>query len=183
MSVLLVGANPMIGLKDAEGPTAIASVWVVDWSAHGPGNVLVLWRRGLPVRVLGANLELARWLTEDFTRHFPEFHGLDWTVGGLEETRVTVSLDFDGLAVTAGDVAIAAGDVLDRRTFATDVFPFGDLVRKLSLVYMPVTRAAIRVGGEELPGGVVLEGGADDLPGTQRISSSAFLTAAEVWSE
>lgn len=175
MTLLFVGANPIVRLFDADGAvTAFASVWVADWSTHGSGTALVLWQEG-SVRVLGADTGLARWLERDFTRHFPEVAGLPWPEAAVEEVPVDVRLDLDSLTVRAGEVEVTAEGVLDRRAFATDSFALDGVAHGLSLVLAPVSHGSIRVGGVELPGTVTIEG----TP--ERPSSSAFLTAAEVW--
>ncbi|GIG64060.1 hypothetical protein [Phytomonospora endophytica] len=174
MTVLFVGANPIVRLFDAGAVSAFASVWIADWTVKGPGTALVLWHRG-SVRVLGEDAELARWLERDFTRHFPEVAGLDWPESTVEIVPVRVRAGLDSLEVEAGDVEVSAGDVLDRRTFATDAFELDGVAHGLSLVLAPVATGRIAVGGTGLPGEVVVEG----TP--ERPSSSAFLTAGEVW--
>lgn len=173
--VILVGANPIVRLFDGDTVTALASVWIVDWSPHGRGDVLVLWHEHR-VRVLGDNPELARWVAEYFTRHFPEAEGLAWDGGEVEPVPVTVDLDLTtGMTVTAANVTVTASKVLDRRTFTTGDFALDGRPHGLSLLLAPVATAAIRIDGEPVPGSVRREGTA------QRPSSSAFLTAAEVW--
>jgi len=175
MSVLFVGANPFVRLFDAEGAvTAAASVWVADWSVKGPGTALVLWHEG-SVRVLGSDVELARWLEHDFTRHFPEMEGLAWPPSTVEKVPVVVEAGLDSLHAKAGDVVVTAGDVLGRRAYTTDSFDLDGTPHGLSLVLAPARSGTITVGGVDVPGEVVVEG----TP--ERPSSSAFLTAAEVW--
>lgn len=173
--VILVGANPIVRLFDGDTVTGFASVWIVEWSPHGRGEVLVLWRDGR-VRVLGDNLALAGWVTDYFTRHFPEVDGLAWEVGEAEAVPVTVEIDLSvGMTVTAANVTVTAHEVLDRRTFATDAFALDGRDHGLSLLLAPVATGSIRVDGEPVPGTVRREG----TP--ERPASSAFLTAAEVW--
>ncbi|MEV0651159.1 hypothetical protein AB0I28_38490 [Phytomonospora sp. NPDC050363] len=175
MTVLLVGANPIVRLFDEQGAvSAFASVWVADWSVHGAGAALVLWHKG-SVRLFGGDPVLTRWLERDFTRHFPEVAGLDWPESTVEEIEVDVRLSLESLAVKAGDVEVYADGVLDRRTFATDSFDLDGVPHGLSLVLAPVRHGSIRVAGVELAGAVRVEGP------PERPSSSAFLTAAEVW--
>ncbi|SEE64271.1 hypothetical protein SAMN04488554_2269 [Ruania alba] len=174
--MLLVGANPIVVLKDdAHATTAIASVWVCEWSTHGTGTALVLWSGGR-VRLLGADPVLARWLERDFTRHFPEVDGLAWPEPMVEEVPVKVDLDLDSLHARAGDIEVRASGVLDRRTFGTGSFDLGGSPHALSLVLAPTAQGSISVAGSPLPGQVVADSTA------QRPTSSAFLTAAEVWS-
>ncbi|UFU06087.1 hypothetical protein [Ruania halotolerans] len=176
MSVVFVGANPIVVLKNAENATtAVASVWVSDWSTHGVGAALVLWSSGR-VRLLGEKAPLARWLERDFTRYFPEVAGLAWPEPDVEEVPVQVDLDLSSLHACAGDIVIRADGILDRRAFSTDSFDLGGTPHALSLVLAPAARGSICVAGAPLPGQVVSD------PTAERPTSSAFLTAAEVWS-
>jgi len=177
MVPILVGANPLVRLfgSDATTVTALASVWVVDWSVRGRGTALVLWHAG-EVRALGSDPGLAYWLAQDFTRHFPEAAGLPWPEPVPHEVPVHVDLDLEkGLTATAGDVTVELSGVLDRRVFATDAFDLGGVPHGLSLVLAPVAGAAITVGGAPVEGHVLRSGP------PERPSSSAFLAAAEVW--
>lgn len=173
---VLVGANPGLQLFDEEGDcTAYASVWQVDWSLRGSGDVLVLW---LPDRVVvySANEQLARWVTEGFTRHFPELDGLPWHDPTYRRQRVRVRLSLaDGMRASVGAVEVRMSRVLDVRSFSTDDFPLDDVPHSLHLVLGPCERGSIAVRGRRLPGAVSL-GGTPDRP-----SSSAFVADAEVW--
>ncbi|GGT22276.1 hypothetical protein GCM10010271_27040 [Streptomyces kurssanovii] len=120
---LVVGANPGLVLYDGDRLTAYASVWQVDWSPYGAGNVLVLWHRDR-VHLYGSDPRPALWLERDFVRHFPEAEGLLWPEPVVHRVRVRVDLAH-GLRADAADVRIAMGDVLGRRAFATDAFPLG----------------------------------------------------------
>lgn len=173
--VVLVGANPGVSLFDADAVTGFASVWQVDWSPVGPGNVLVLWRDG-EVRLLGTNHDLARRLEREFTRFFPEAAGLPWPEPTVEDSPVRIELDLEtGVRASAGDVTVTISDVLDRRAFATDEFDLGGIEHSLSLVVAPCGVGEIVEGGRPLPGGL-RRGGPPDRP-----TSSAFCAAAEVW--
>lgn len=174
--LLLVGANPCVRLFDGETDTGFASVWRVDWSVRGRGDALVLWHDG-QVRVLGSDPELAYWLADYFTRHFPEVAGLPWPEPRVERADVRIALDLAyGLTAEAGDVTVRMAGVLARRTYATDAFALDGVPHGLSLVVCPVAEAGITVAGRALPGEVKREG----TP--ERPSSSAFLADAEVWS-
>lgn len=173
--VIVVGANPGITLLDGETVAAFASVWQVDWSPDGAGNVLVLWRRD-QVRLIGANASLARRLEREFTRFFPEVADLPWPEPRLERRPVFVDIDLDtGLRARGHDVAVLLSDVLDRRTFTTDEFDLGGIPHSLSLVVGPCGRGRIIERGHRLPGRIE-RGGTPERPG-----SSAFVTEAEVW--
>jgi hypothetical protein len=175
MRVILCGANPGVRLFDGDTVTAFASVWVVDWSERGAGNAIVRWHDGV-VRVLAGDPALGGWLERTFVRHFPEVDGLAWAEPTPERAEVDIQLDFgQGLLARAGDVVVTMSGVLDRRAFETDEFPLGGVPHGLRLVLAPTANATIDVGGRRLPGAVTLGGT------TERPSSSAFLTTAEVW--
>jgi hypothetical protein len=173
--VIVVGANPGISLFDGETVTAYASVWQVDWSPDGAGNVLVLWRRD-EVRLIGSNAPLARRLEREFTRFFPEVDGLPWPRPRVERHPVYVDIDLNtGLRAIGGDVVVLLSEVLQRRTFATDEFDLGGVPHSLSLVLGPCAEGRIIERGRGLPG-EIQRGGTPEQP-----SSSAFVTEAEVW--
>ncbi|WP_199551041.1 hypothetical protein [Streptomyces sp. N35] len=173
---ILVGANPGLQLFDRSGScTAYISTWQVEWSTHGAGNVLVLWRPD-GVRVVGEDPHLALWLADHFVRHFPELEGLPWTAPRFHRSTVQVRLDLaSGLQARGGGIDVRMAEVLDRRAFATDQFPLGGVEHSLSLVLGPCGRARALVDGRVQPG-EISRGGTPDRP-----SSSAFLAAAEVW--
>lgn len=173
---VLVGANPGLQLFDADGAcTAYASVWRVDWSPHGTGEVLVLWQPG-GVTVCSARRSLARWVAEDFTRHFPELDGLPWPEPDYRPWPVHLRMSLaDGLWARAGAIEVRARGVLDVRSFTTDSFPLGETEHSLHLVLGPCAEGTVRVRGRRLPGAIT-RGGTPERP-----SSSAFVTDAEVW--
>ncbi|MEU3610403.1 hypothetical protein AB0E83_33940 [Streptomyces sp. NPDC035033] len=173
---ILVGANPGLQLFDGSGScTAYLSTWQVDWSTHGAGNALVLWRPD-GVRAVGEDPHLALWLADHFVRHFPELDGLPWSAPRFHRSAVHVRLDLaSGLRARGGGIDVRMDEVLDRRAFATDRFPLAGVEHSLSLVFGPCGRARARVDGRALPGGIS-RGGTPERP-----SSSAFLAAAEVW--
>jgi hypothetical protein len=174
---VLVGANPAVQLfDDAGGCAAYASCWRVDWSTHGPGIAIVLWRPE-GVRVVSEPAALGPWLAETFVRHFPELEGLPWP-DEIDVVAAEVELDVDlarGMTAFGGGVAVEAEEVLDVRAFATDEFPLGETVHSLSLVLAPCGKGSVHVDGVATPGALQL-GGTEERP-----SSSAFCTEAEVW--
>ncbi|MFE6224219.1 hypothetical protein [Streptomyces sp. NPDC057854] len=173
---ILVGANPGLQLFDGSGAcTAFLSTWQVEWSTHGAGNALVLWRPD-GVRVVGEDPHLALWLADHFVRHFPELDGLPWSAPRFHRSAVQVRLDLaSGLRAWGGGVDVRMAEVLDRRAFATDGFPLAGVDHSLSLVFAPCGRARARVDGRVQPG-EISRGGTPERP-----SSSAFLATAEVW--
>ncbi|MEV4684897.1 hypothetical protein [Streptomyces kurssanovii] len=173
---VVVGANPGLVLYDGDRLTAYASVWQVDWSPYGAGNVLVLWHRD-QVHLYGSDPRLALWLERDFVRHFPEAEGLLWPAPVVHRVPVRVRVDLaHGLRADAADVRVAMGDVLGRRAFATDAFPLGGgLEHSLSLVLGPCGHGSVRVGGRAVAG-LPRVGGTAARP-----TSTAYLAVAEVW--
>lgn len=149
----------------------------MDWSRrHGTGTAMVLWQPA-GVRVLGSNLPLARWLAEDFTRHFPELDGLAWPQPQYDQVPVDAAIDLaQGMRARAGDVEVQLSGVLDVRSVATDDFPLEDTPHSLRLVLGPCQDGQLTVAGDPVPGQVRRAG----TP--ERPSSSAFLAEAEVWS-
>ena len=174
MSVLLVGANPGLALHTASGElVAFASVWLVDWSTHGPGRALVLWGAG-KTRVVTEQPELGRWLAEAFTRHFPEVDGVPWPAPEVTVAPVRVELDpATGVRAEADDVLLEITEPLDRRRSDVAAFPGNGL--RLTNVYVPCRRGVLRIAGRPVDGVPRVSEGA-------RPSSSAFLADAEVWS-
>ncbi len=174
-SVVLVGANPGLQLFDGDRVTAYVSAWRVDWSPRGSGTAVVLWREG-QVHLYGSDASLAHWLEREFTRHFPEVAGLPWPEPVFHRRPARVDIDLaTGARVRAGELAVTMGDVRDRRSFATDDFPLGDVPHSLHLVLGPCFRAQARLGASIMEGSIVTSG----TP--ERPSSSAFVTEAEVW--
>ncbi|MEV6493545.1 hypothetical protein AB0M20_33745 [Actinoplanes sp. NPDC051633] len=173
--LLLVGANPGVSLFAGDELTAYASVWVVRWSEYGAGRAIVLWHDGT-VRVMTTDRDLGYWLSQHFTRNFPEVAGVPWPEPEVQRANVDVGLDLaTGLDARARDVRVRMTGVLQRRTFSTDDFDLGGTAHSLSLVLAPMNTARITIGGRALPGEVQL-GGTPERP-----SSSAFLAEAEVW--
>lgn len=173
--VMLVGANPGVSLLDGDRLTAFASVWDVRWSERGSGRAIVLWHDDR-VRVLATDPGLGHWLSQYFTRHFPEVSGVTWPEPVVERTEVVVQLDLDsGLYAQARDVTVRMDGVLHRRTFATDDFVLAGVPHSLSNLFVPMGSARVTAGGRVLPGRIQLGG----TP--QRPSSSAFIADAEVW--
>ena len=172
---VLVGANPAIQLFADGSCTAYVSCWRVDWSTHGPGTAIVLWRP-TGVSVLTERPALGQWLADSFVRHFPELEGLPWSTPRFRSAPTHVDVDLArGLQARAGALSVVTAGVLDRRTFATDDFPLGGVPHSLSLVLGPCASGEIRVGDTALPGEIE-RGGTPERPG-----SSAFVTEAEVW--
>ena len=173
--VLLVGANPGVSLFTGGQLSAFASVWIVRWSGYGAGNAIVLWHDGR-VRVLATDRDLGHWLSQYFTRNFPEVAGVAWAEPDVQRAEVEVMLDLaTGVDARAHDVRVRMSGALHHRAFSTDDFDLAGTPHSLSLVLAPMRSAEVTVGGRALPGGVRL-GGTPERP-----SSSAFAAEAEVW--
>lgn len=165
MTVVLVGANPGVLMKDGDRVTAFASVWQVDWSEGGSGSALVLWHADR-VRVLGPDTGLAAWLADTFVRHFGEVAGLPWEPT-VQRADVEVAIDLArGLTAKAADVTVEMAGVLDRRPFREEGLSLGDTRYDLSNVFAPCATASVTVAGTPVPG----------------TPDPAFLAVAEVWS-
>jgi hypothetical protein len=177
MSVRLIGANPGLSLfaDGADGPpVGYASVWRVDWSAHGTGAALVLWHEG-STRVVGGSPELGGWLAAEFTRHFPEVQGLPWPPPQITVAPVDLEIDLaHGMRAAGADVEVEISDPLDRRLVRVDDFDLGGTSNMLSTVIIPCRTGALRIAGAPVTG-------VPRVTTTPRASSSAFLADAEVW--
>lgn len=173
--VKIVGANPLVRLFDDGEVTVAAAVWIVDWSVKGRGVAVVLWHDD-QVRILGPDTDLSTWLATDFTRHFPEFKDLSWQDPSVEVIPVDVQLNLSaGMTVIAGDVLIKTSNTLDYRQFSTDSFDLDGEKYGLTMVIAPQDDASVMVAGRDVPG-EPSKNDDDEAP-----SSSAYLTAAEVW--
>lgn len=173
---ILVGANPAVQLFDEAGsPSTYLSCWRVDWSTHGHGDAIVLWRPD-EVAVYGADRPLSLWLANHFVAHFPELEGRPWTAPRFHRRPVEIEIDLDrGMRARAGEVEATISGILDLRTFSTDEFPLDGIDHSLSMVLGPCESGEILFHGHAVPGSVQHSGTPD------RPSSSAFVTDAEVW--
>ncbi|HEX5598089.1 MAG TPA: hypothetical protein VFX61_19055 [Micromonosporaceae bacterium] len=170
-----MGANPGVSLFEGDRLTTFASVWIVGWSERGNGRAIVLWHND-SVRVIATDQALGYWLSQYFTRHFPEVVGVPWPEPTVERANVTAELDLaSGLEAKARDVTVRMSGVLHRRTVGTDEFDLDGVPHSLSLLLAPMESARVTVGGWQLPGEVQL-GGTPERP-----ASSAFMAEAEVW--
>jgi len=173
---LLAGANPYLTLYDADSAVAYASIWRVDWSVHGAGNVIVLWHAGT-VRVLTDAPALGGWLEEHFVRRFDEATALpSWPSLELVEAPVEVVVDPGGGArATGAGVVVALGDPLDARPVGVADFPLDGVSHGLSMLSMPCATATMTVDGVAVAGTprVWRDGG--------RVHSSAVTAVHEAW--
>lgn len=179
MTVRLIGANPGLTLYAGEGGerrVGFASVWRVDWSTHGAGTAIVTWHGG-QTQVVTATPELGRWLATEFTRHFPEVRGLPWPDPRVVTAPVALELDLArGVRARGADVEVEITGPLDRRLVRVDEFDLGGAPNALSTVLIPCRSGRLRIAGAVVPG-------APRVVTTPRVSSSAFLADAEVWTQ
>lgn len=176
MAIRLIGANPLLGLYDGDLRTAVVAIWRVDWSERGAGQAMVLWHAGRP-RLIGPDPELARWLADEFTRHFDEYAELPWPDPAVTVAPIELDLDLStGLRARADDVEVEIiGPPLYRRLFTTDAFSLDGVPHGLSTVIMPCQTGRLRIGGSTVPG-------APRVPSAPGVGeSTAFLADAEVW--
>lgn len=174
MTVRLIGANPGMRLYEGDRLTGYASAWRVDWSEHGAGNALVLWRDDT-TRVISSEPELGQWLAHEFTRHFPEVHGLPWPDPEVTNAPITWESDLSrGVRVTGADVSLEIAEPMARRWVTVDDFDLGGTPHRLSTVLMPCRRATLWIGGTRVPG-------APRTTTQPRLTATAFLADAEVW--
>ncbi len=154
--------------------TAYASVWRVDWSLHGSGNVLVL---GMPeaTRIIGLDVALGAWLGSEFNRHLTSVSdGIGWTEPEFTIAPVEFDLDHsEGLRATADDVSVEITGPIERYLTRNDEYDLGGTPNILSTVWIPCRYGSISVGGTRLAGDVMVD---VDQP-----MSSAFIADAEVW--
>jgi hypothetical protein len=166
MTIRFIGANPGITVLDGDQRVAFASVWRADWSEHGTGRAIVLWDNGV-TRVATSNSVLGDWLTNEFTRHFPEVAGLSWPEPEVIVTDIELSLDLDrGMQASGGGITVQIGPPTGRRMITVDPFNLNGVRHRLSLVFMPSLSGSITVDDERIRGSSV----------------KAFLADAEVWS-
>ena len=158
-----------------------ASYFRVTYSPHGVGNVLVLLSGSTNV-CLHDNEALARWLVDDFARHFPQFRAspemdrLDYEQieahssegdarSGLRERFHSPAREVDLRWAPAGDAFFV---VLPPGRSATGA-------HEMYSLFFDVPEASVTLDGQRLPG-VVTE---RDLHG--RSAPTSFLALSETW--
>lgn len=162
MSVLLVGANPGLTVREHGTTIAFVSAWRVDWSPHGTGRAIVLWHEGRTELVTDTPA-LGRWLVDTFTRHFPEVEGLPWPEPALTEAPVTFDLDLGkGCTAAGGGIAVELSGPSGHRLITVEDFQGRDL--NLSTVYAKCAGGSLSVRNRPVPG-----------------TAAGFLADAEVW--
>lgn len=181
MSVVLVGSNPALvlfrpGDEPAAAPIAAASLWTVDWSVWGFGNVLIAVHDG-QWRIVAEDEHLGRILWDRFTRHFPELDSFG-DVGDVRQVTAGVQLRADlgtGLQAAGGGISIRLSGVKQRRQYINPAFELADITLAVSNVYAPCEVGELSIDGRPVPGEVHCSEQAGHW------SSSGYLAMAEVW--
>ena len=181
--VAWTGDNSGIYLKHEPGGDYVtrASYFRVTYSPHGVGNVLVLLSG--PTNVcLHDNEALARWLVEDFARHFPQFRSspemdrLDYgrldthcsegdARSGIRERFRAPGVEVELRWAPAGDAYFIALPPERAATGGHEMYS----------LFFDVREASVTLDGRRLPG-VVTE---RDLHG--RSAPTSFLALSETW--
>lgn len=175
---LLLGANPFATLYSGDEPSAYASVWRVDWSIWGSGNVLILWYDGR-LHVVGDDGRLAGRIEEYFVRNFDEATALPgWPAATVTVAETAVNIDpTSGTTAHGGDITVRLSGILDARPFAAPEFPLHGRGHGLSMQVLPCAEATVTLAGRCLPGAPRVT--RDDRG---RPLSSAVCTLHEAWS-
>lgn len=191
--VVFAGENPGLTLHQAGGDaiTVAASYWRCTYSAHGEGNVLVIWAApeasGLAAAlaapaIYADNPQVARLVTDRFTQYFGSFR--DRGFASVEPQHARFFQQGDGVrlhrvACTTDDdttFELVWRDVRDAQ-FLRAPNDFGGTRYEVNTVICPCAGASVLVNGAAIPGEVRL------TEGERGLSSSAFLAFAESWIE
>ena len=158
-----------------------ASYFRVTYSPHGTGDVLVLLSGSINV-CLHDNEDLARWLVQDFARHFPQFRS-------SPEMDRTAYVRLDAHA-SEGDARTGIRERFRAPGFAVELVwaPAGDAFyvvlppersatgkHEMYSLFFDVWDASVFLDGRRLPG-VVTE---RELHG--RRAPTSFLALSETW--
>ncbi len=148
---VFVGANPGCVLSGG----ARASVWVADWSIHGPGHVGIVAYEN-ETAVVSREPELARWLANELTAYFPEFEGVDFGKARYIDGDVEVQLlTSTGVRATFGGFEVQIGDSKEVRPVTVDTWEMGANTMRLTNLLSPSQ------GGEYQQGRQAVRGRAD----------------------
>jgi hypothetical protein len=190
--VLFSGENPGIrlvrpGTSDA---VALASYWRCTYSAHGEGDVLILWiapgMAGLGEHGLRAiytdNVPMARFVTDTFNQYFGGYQEKDFPSVQPETARFLQESGGDRsyrVVCYAADhtVELVWRDVISRQLMIFSDTRYGDRNFDTATVMCPCAGASITIDGQAVSG---------DVQPTEREGrpwSSAFLAFAETWTE
>lgn len=189
--VFVCGENPAVSLfaPGTQKLLAVASFWQITYSAHGPGNALVLWlaqnampgSQFSPSGIFSDNIPLARLLVNSLTRYFSEFRHADVTALPYIDAlchqthnnagNYTVNCQAETLRVV-----VEWAEPLDQKLVLYPNFPAGNQSFDLSTVICPCRCGSISMSGVPVPGEAQINTEPDG-----NISSTAFLAFAETW--
>lgn len=145
---VFVGANPGCVLSSG----VRASVWVADWSVHGPGRVGIVAHDD-EVYVVSKQSELARWLAHELTAYFPEFEGIDFGQAEYVEEDVEIEvLSPTELRATFGGYEVSIGDSKEVRPVTVDAWEMGTHTMRLTNLLSPSRSAAVSRDGRPYEG-------------------------------
>lgn len=191
--VILCGENPGLALHEPGTGRIVAnaSYWRCTYSAHGEGNVLVLWVEAgdaviLPGAIYADNAPLARFVVGAIVQHFETFR--DRGLAELEPRQARFTQDFGGrryhrVTCQAEGTSI---ELLwrDVREYQLRHFPnnrefgvAGDRVYDVTTVICPCADGQIAIDGQLVPGVVRID------TNKEPAESSAFLAFSETWVE
>lgn len=176
---VISGINPCIFLYLGGKMTFALSYWQIDVSPHGAGTcVFRADHHSAQVPICATdNLDLAKYLHENFNRHFDGFKEPE-EIDFVESNEPLVRAEFrdDGASLSVGEIEAnwhrtgSPSQIIDT----LDGFgQSGDQSYHVSAVIVPCESATISVSGKRVPGLVANQYG--ELP------SSAFLAVGESW--
>jgi hypothetical protein len=189
--IFVCGENPGMTLykPDTDQPVAIVSYWIVTYSPHGTGNVLVMWldESHFPESSLASggiftdNIPLAHILIDTLTQHFPEFSDVPVAKLPYHEAQCGHTFnDTDRYVATCysgeNKIVVEWAGLLDHKSLSWPGFPTGDQSFDLQNVICPCNSGTLAINNQLLKGKVKTGKFADNSP-----SSSAFLAFAESW--
>ncbi|MBM7787287.1 hypothetical protein [Tenggerimyces flavus] len=136
---VFVGANPGCVLSTG----VRASVWIADWSIHGPGRVGIVASENETV-VVSSQPVLARWLANELTAYFPEFEGVDFGTAEYQDADVALQvLTPTDLRATFGGYEVAIGDSKEVRPVTVEAWEMGGTTMRLTNLLSPSRSAAV----------------------------------------
>lgn len=190
--VIFTGENPGLSLyrPGTDELVVAASYWRCTYSAHGEGNVLVLWLdqaaleagEGTLTVIYADNAPLARFVTDTLNQHFGDFQNRGFADVQPEPARFSQEWGSRGshrVAVQAAErrVELVWRDVRDYGQVVATAMALGGRSFDLATVICPCATGTITVDDVAVAGEVRL-GERDGRP-----QSSAFLAFAESWVE
>lgn len=192
MTVVFSGQNPGLTVFDESGEERIAaaSYWRSVYTEHGEGNVLIIWvspeksgtGQHAPHAIYTDNPQVARLVTDRFTRHFGGFSDLGFE--NMEPQHARFAQDSDSrwyhrVMANHGDgtIELLWWDVLDYQPVNSPDRELGGTKWHLTTLICPCASAEIRINNHAVQGKPKVTQG-DNGP-----SSSSFLAFSETWIE